>query len=765
MSFFKFAASISAVAFSAVPVNAQEQNIAELDIETIVVTGTKTAKSIQDVPASVRVMTSREITDEGVVDVYEVLDRTVNAVGTLGSGFSIRGIDAFSVSGGGGSFLASVYVDGAALPQRAIQQGPLSTWDVAQVEILRGPQSTLQGRNALAGALVVRTKDPAYEWEARAKLGWTEHGGKEIAFAGGGALVDDQVAFRVSGEWNDLDGYIDNITRNEKSNYKNDWTARAKVLVEPGGLDGFRALFSYIHNENEAGNESSLVDTPDKYSNRQIAFDHPTNEYVETDIGTLELSFELSDYWNLQSITSYNRALYTYSWDADFTAEPIGTLADRRVTKTFTQELLAKFDYDRLTGVVGAYYSHEDDIDRYGGTRAYDLERLGVPQLLVAPVEMGGLGLPQALADQVFGLYAPINPVLVRYNTTVPGKVSSIAAFADFTFNVTDKLDFVGGFRVDRETQELGYDALVEVPSLNQFPDPADFAANPAMAALITGLNARLLGLADSATGIVVPDDQSFSAFLPKFGLTYHFHDDISASFVVQQGYRSGGVGTNVVRSSVHVYDPEYTWNYELSFRSQWFDRTLTANANFFYLNWRDQQITVQLSDNDLDTETVNAGKSTVYGLELELNYQPEDNVSLYGGLGYSKTAFDEFLVVTPTETFDLAGREFKGAPRWTANLGGSYRSDNGFFTNVNVNYQSDSFAIVNPALFNGVDPKDDARILVTLRAGYEWDHYGLYVTASNLFNEKYVAKSSVRNYAETLGAPRQIGVRLEVDF
>lgn len=765
MSFNRIYASVSALAMLTVSATAQEQNIEGMDIETIVVTGTKTAKTIQDVPASVRVMTSREIENEGIINVYDVLDRTVNTTGDLGTGFNIRGIDAFSVSGGGGSYLASVYVDGASLPQRAIQQGPLATWDVAQVEILRGPQSTLQGRNALAGAIIVRTMDPSYEWEGKARLGWSEHGGKEAAIAGGGPIIEDQLAFRVSGEWRDFDGYVENTTRNEKANYEKDWTGRIKFLAEPEGLPGFRALFSYMHNENEVGNDSTFVDTPDKYNNRIISFDHPTYEYVETDIGTLELSYELSDYWSLTSISSYNRSLYTYSWDGDFSPEPIGTLWDRRVAKTFTQELLAKFDYDRFSGVIGGYYSDLEDNDAYGGTRNYDLERLGVPQLLVAPPEFGGLGLPQAFADQVFGLYAPINPVLVGTDISVPRSVSTVAFFTDFTFRITDKLDFLGGFRVDHEKQELGYNADITIPQLHLFPDPADFSANPTLATIVTALNARLVGLADSASGIVVPDDASFDAFLPKMGLTYHFNDDMSASFVAQRGYRSGGVGTNAVRNSVHAYDPEYIWNYELSFRSQWFDCTLTANANFFYLDWKDQQVTVQLSDNDLDTETVNAGKSKVYGAEFELNYQPNDNLTLYGGVGYSKTEFTEFVITTPTESYDLSGREFKDAPRWTVNMGGSYRADNGLFVNLNVNYQSDNFAIDNPALYGGADPKDDARTLVNLRAGYEWDHFGLYVSATNLFDEKYVSGAATRDNVEKLGRPRQIGVRLEVDF
>lgn len=154
--------------------------------------------------------------------------------------------------------------------------------------------------------------------------------------------------------------------------------------------------------------------------------------------------------------------------------------------------------------------------------------------------------------------------------------------------------------------------------------------------------------MADKASQTAPLSDASFNTVLPKIGATYHFNDDLITTFTYQKGYRSGGVGVNQARSEVFEYDPEYTDNYELSIRSTWLDGKLTANANVFYLDWKDQQVSVQLSPNNFDLQTFNAGQSTVKGMELELNYVINHNLKTYLALGHSGTEFTDFKVVTP---------------------------------------------------------------------------------------------------------------------
>jgi outer membrane receptor protein involved in Fe transport len=738
---------------------------ADIPIEEIIVKGEKRAKSLQETVSSVRVITPDAIDNENIDNVYDVFARTVNvSEANSGNGFTIRGIDAFSVSGGGTSFLASVYVDGAALPHRAVANGPLTMWDMGQVEILRGPQSTLQGRNALAGAIVIRTQDPTYEWDAKAQVTIGNYGQEEYAIAAGGPIVEDQVAFRVSAEKTDFDGYVHNTTLDTPSDYNEDETYRAKLLLEPEGLPGFRAILTASHNDNEMGIRGHLVQ-PDgaDYDERFTVYDHPTYWRNKTDILTAELSLDLSDVWSLYSVSSYNKNLYTYEWDSDTTAEPLGTLYDYFPTKTFTQELRANFEYDNFKGLIGGYFSDVESTDSYGGITFITLERLGLPQLLVAPPEFGGLGLPQELASAVLSLYAPADPVAIAYDTVAPQNVSSYALFGDATYDLTDKFSVFAGFRFDHEKQETAYSNAPIIANEADLPDPTNPLFDPFTAQVVAGINAVLYGQLASASADAPLADASFDAFLPKFGMTYRWTDDLSTSVTVQKGHRSGGVGQNIGRARVYTYEPEETWNYEFSLRSQWLDGRLTVNANAFYIDWTDQQISVQLSASDYDAETRNAGSSHLYGFELETFYQPSADLNFYAGLGHVRTEFDEFLVETPTQTYDLSGREFADAPRWSANAGFTYSPERGFFLNLNANYNSKSHSVINPATIAGLDPIRGSRTLVNGKIGYQTDNYGLYLYGNNLFNENYLVSPDQGQGFEQLGAPRTYGVILQV--
>ncbi|MCP8898505.1 TonB-dependent receptor [Gilvimarinus xylanilyticus] len=741
--------------------------------EELVVTGQKVERSLQDTPASVAVLTEGFMEDQQIDSFYGLLDRVPNVHGTLGSGFSIRGIDAFNVSGGGNSYLASVYVDGAPLPYRAIQKSGFLTWDVSQVEVLRGPQSTLQGRNSLAGAIVVNTQDPTYEWEGKLRLGAGEYGKQQLAFAGGGALIDDVLAFRVSAEQYDFDGINDNITRGDHPDFNNNNTYRGKLLFEP--TEDLSALLSFTRTETEYGvrwTEPNPEQGGSDFDHRIVTFNDPTFEKNDADITTLNLDYRINDNLELMSITSYSDSQYGYEWDGDATAEPLSVLIDDRVDETLSQEFRLVMEFERLSGVVGAYYSDLDVVDEANGQRSLTIQQTGLPTLLVTPPEYGGIGLDQATADTVLSLYAPIDPVRLGTYSKLEQGVETQAVFTDLTFRLTDNWDIFGGLRWDKEEQRNASDTLYTIDNEDLLPNPADYAANPQFAMLITGINAQLYQMVDDASGTEPPSDASFDEWLPKLGTTYRFTDDVSLSFTYQEGYRSGGVGTNVARGSIFTYQPEFTDNYELALRTAWLDGALTANANVFFIDWQDQQIAVQLSGNSYDTETQNAGSSTVEGFELELNYAVTEALQVFGGLGYSHTEFDEFTIVQPTATYDLAGRAFPRAPEWTANIGASYRAASGLFASVNANYADSSIVAVNPYANGltegdpGFDPQNDARTLVNAKLGYEWDQVALYATVTNLLDEEYVELANVGTPPSvTLGAPRQWGVSLDYRF
>ena len=280
------------------PATAQEA--ADNNEDVITILGEKIERSLQDTPTSVAVTTAERIENENIRTLFDIVNRTANVGETYGpTEFTIRGISSNNVSGGGTGGLASIYVDGVAVPDgvTGTSAGPFNMWDVEQVEILRGPQSTLQGRNSLAGAIVVQSLAPTREWDARARLSATDQDDVTLSFAGGGPIVEDQVAFRIAIENREFDGIVDNPTRGGTVDGVSNLHARARLLIEPDAVPGLSILGSYTHYEQESGYPYTYIrtDTPDFFDNRINTSDAPNSNDSTTDMVTLNVDYELTD--------------------------------------------------------------------------------------------------------------------------------------------------------------------------------------------------------------------------------------------------------------------------------------------------------------------------------------------------------------------------------------------------------------------------------------------------------------------------------------
>jgi iron complex outermembrane receptor protein len=745
-------------------------------LEEVIVTGHKIARSLQDTPSSVAVINSNQIEERDISEFSEFVLTTANAhSATADGGFSIRGIDAFSVTGGGDSFLASVYVDGAPLPRRLIRSG-FSTWDTSQVEILRGPQSTLQGRNALAGAVVLSTTTPTQEWEGRFRAQLGEDGEQEVAFAGGGGLVEDQLAFRFSAETKDFDGFNKNTTRNKPSGFTDNELYRLKLLLTPSNVPDFSALLSLTHATEKYGSITTNVPASGSpYNRRVVTNNDPQTTYSDTDLASLKLDYQLNDYWSLTSVSTYTDVDASYvDYDNDDGPQTLAARSFSENNKTLSQEIRLTIEHEKLTGLIGAYY-FDQKIDTAGsGERRFTLASVGV----TAPFFQSQFGLDPATASFVVSQYAPLDPALIGSIESTTREISSAALFVDATYEISEKWEVYAGLRWDREKQKNASNARRVLLNAEAIPDATiyPFPLNQ----LVAAINAQLLANVDNANQEIPLVDANFNEVLPKIGFSYHWTEDLTTSITLQRGYRSGGVGVNPAKSSAFQFAPEFTTNYEFSLRSAWLDGALIANANIFYIDWEDQQVDVQLSSNSFDYETQNAGSSSIKGFELELNYVVSSALSLYGSVGQAKTRFEQFDVVIPTQggepvVFDLAGRSFQDAPEWTASIGMTYKPFVAVFANLNANYAGSSSAELNPSIGgllesdSNFDLQNESRLLVNAQIGYEWDSLGVYLIASNLFDEEYISRirafDPLSTNRQTLGNPRQLSLSLRGSF
>ncbi|MET0374616.1 MAG: TonB-dependent receptor, partial [Rhizorhabdus sp.] len=317
----------------------------------------------------------------------------------------------------------------------------------------------------------------------------------------------------------------------------------------------------------------------------------------------------------------------------------------------------------------------------------------------------------------------------------------------------------LAGFRYDHEDNRYGAETIATFNGT--LPSPAAFgAAGTPLNLAVTAINRGVLGLVAQAASARASNARSFDAFLPKAGVSMEWTPDLTTAFTVQRAYRSGGSSQNPARATLVAYDPEYSWNYEGSLRSRWLDGRLTINANVFYVDWKDQQTTAFFGLNGYDYNTVNAGKSHLYGGELEVQGRLNRMFDAYASAGYVRTKYDRFDLPTgSTSTVDLAGSQFPYAPRWTLAAGINGRAG-AIVGNVNANYRSGVFTDVGTAQNQS---RVSGRTVVNARLGYDAGRWTVFAFARNLLDEDYLQYRTPDGLRGIVGDPQTFGAGLEL--
>ncbi|MEM9619375.1 MAG: TonB-dependent receptor [Pseudomonadota bacterium] len=777
---FRSAASVAAICATlnagAVAIAQDDNDAAPILLaaakDEIIVTGEKFDRSLQDTVSSVAVFDAETIDEQNFIELYDLIRQTANVATVLDeSGFAIRGQRNIGASGGEQtSDVAAVYVDGVFIPSSLFATSPINLWDVASVEIFRGPQSTVQGRNALAGAIVARTIDPTFEYTGVGQVLYADYDTFRGSAALGGPLIEDQLAFRIAGDYSRSDGFIDNPTLNtDESDEDETTTARAKLLFTPNALPGFSAVagYSFI---NAAEGEGRIED--DLFPEQRVTFeDVQTDLTSESHIISLELNQELGDRWNLTAISGFIDTGFVNLRDVDRGNDPLTTgLATDFVSndEIFSQELRFAYNGDRFQAYLGGYFfDSSNDLTTRNTTVAPTDIAFPTPDVLAGLIFMTPTPDPFQIAQADFirsSIVSALPVFLVDFDRTSTRDIRNYAAFGEATFNATDKLSLTFGARFDTEQVDQDLFDSLQVRPIPSLGDPTLDAVTAAAASQFSN-------------DVTVVGDNDFSAFLPKGVVTYNWTDDLATSFSVQRAYRAGGLSVNTFRAAlapvgsdqatleslniVNSFDPEFTMNYEFALRSQWFDKRLTVNANAFLINYSDQQVNIALSANPLDSLTDNVGESRLFGFEFEAFAEPVDGFELNVNFGFTDT---EFTDGADTVSGDLTGNEFAFAPRWTAGFGARYTHSSGLFGNVLFRAQDNAFAQPdnNPTSIN------DAFSTVDLIFGYTAEDFRVEVFASNVLDEKYFTFNPVEPNVGAVGAvgdPRVIGGRIVAGF
>ncbi|MEL6921416.1 MAG: TonB-dependent receptor, partial [Pseudomonadota bacterium] len=656
-----------------------------------------------------------------------------------------------------------------------------------------------QGRNALAGAAVVNTVNPGDDFTADFQLEAAEFNSYRTSGALTVPIAPGQVSLRVAGDYLQSDGFVNNTFLDRDDIDESDaLTARATLLVTPDFAPDFTARFGLTYTDAEEGEnrviESVFRDTGERVSN-QNNIDRQT---AEAYIASANLSYEFTPELTLTSITSYIDTNSSRSFDPD-NSNPVetplplpGGAADTPIVQfnddeVFTQELRLTYESDNLSVLLGGYY-----FDSTGNLNSDSATVVATDFAFPDPGTLAfvlGLDVPTAtfLRGQVVAA-VPAFPVnLINQSTT---DLRNLALFGEATWDISEKVSITLGARYDNERvrQDIVNGTLVP---------PLPSAGDPTIDALLGQVATQFSNVFNFNA------DTTFEAFLPKAGIVYNFTDDVSLGFTYQRAYRAGGLAFNTFRASlapegsdqaaleaagiVNPFDPEFSNNYEVSFRSVWGDGDFVLNANGYIIDYTDQLIFVQLSSNPLDTITDNAGASRLTGFEIEATMYPTEGLSLFANIGYADTIFTDGAGTLGNDITDF---QFLSAPDITVGFGGRYEHDSGFYLNMQNRLTGGAFTSFND-INDGVpgatervqDPtgQNDPGFTVDLNIGYEAANFTIEVFARNLFNERFFTFDVINDPVDPTNpgagfipndittaianTPQQFGVRLTGSF
>lgn len=743
--------------------NGTEQQVdKDVALQKVTVTARRREEDVQDVPTPITTLSGATLETQRVYkvqDLQQVLPSVnVAFIHARQSSVAVRGIGNNPASDGlEGS--AGVYLDNVYLGRPGMAVFDLL--DIEQLELLRGPQGTLFGKNTTAGVLNISTRAPIFSPERTVEVSGGQDGYFQAKGTVNGAL-SETLAARLSAYRTRDDGFIKNIHNGDDLNGGERQGVRGQFLFEPNEDFSLRWINDYNEEDSSTGTMvvygaparywqraalvgASPVRDPD---DRKVNIDGRQSVSVHQGGSSVEANWNLAGGYTLTSISAYRYWHFTPANDESLNVPALLNTGVEVHDRQFSQEIrLASptggaFDY-----VVGAYVFNQNlgnkTFTDYGSQA--DLFLLGA-----------NLGA--------------INNVSTKANGKI--ETDSYALFAQGTWHLTDRLDFTAGLRGTYEEKDA---------NIKRFA-PVGGAAVTGQAAAI---RAAQLGAYDSG-------DLSLHNAAPSFllSLAYRFDEDLLGYASLAHGEKSGGVNLAVGSAPVAGADsllvgPERANDAELGFKSTLLDRRLLLNANLFWTGIHGYQATTLYQapgSTNVVQVLANAGSVRSRGLEFEATALPVRGLTLNVNGSYNDVTYLSFKdAPCPGEvstapgapaTCDLTGERVVGASKWIANLSGEYKwqLENRIEPYLTASYSYRSEA--EGTLDNSDLSKIDGYGLVNLSAGVRRDLGDGQVDASIWVRnatdtDYYLSAFAYLNgaYTASVGAPRTAGVSLRYDF
>lgn len=714
---------------------AQAQDAQQEDNE-IIVTARRVEERLIDVPAAISVVSASDVqnsTMSSLSDISQVVPNVRASDGSLTPNFTIRGISSQSGEDAGFPPAVGVYIDDVFLGRDRAFNTVMN--EIARVEVLRGPQGTLYGKNTIAGTINVITRRPDDEFRANADLTLGNLDYRQLRASISGPLVEGQLAAGLSYISRERAGYMENQTTGRDANDLDAEGGRFSAVLTP--TSDLSIIFSadYYNQEDSPAMETYSYIALPLPSYATVPAQFPTDRIINRNLDTLyqremwgtsgRIEYAINPNLDFTSISAYRE--YTSDGADDSDGLPLDQFNVGRAenVQNFSQEFRLNYDAGgRLDWVAGFYY-YQEDIE--------SLRRIRI-----------GPDFPIQLLNPLAPALPPTFEETARTDAFLTDE--AWALFGAFNYDLTERLTLAGGLRFTDEERTVSY---------TQSP------------VLVTPFNIVQLF---AITVPTINDERHDTEWTGDLSLSYEFNDNTTGYMRYARGFKAGGFLAEVLSPPPFTpptsidFAPEFVDNYEVGFRTTLFDGRAGMALTAFYLDFTDKQEKVNTG---ISYVISNAAEANSEGFEAEFYWRITDHLRFETSFATLDATYSSFPNAGGLGV-DFSGNRLVGAPEFSGMAALQYDGPSGIsgldlFARAEIVHSDE----LETTTSNSATLRQNAYDLVNGRIGLRNDNYGVYLWGRNLTEEDIVG-GGVQVFSVTtrwINAPRTYGVELRYQY
>lgn len=682
----------------------------------VTVTARRREESLKDVPGSVTAISADEIARFASTEIGDLQSTVPNVVLHEGDAQNtvayIRGVgqlDSLAFADPGvGIYLDDVYLGRA-------QGSFLDVFDVERIEVLRGPQGTLYGRNTIGGAIKFVSRAPTETPELSASATLGSYDQTDFSVGVSGPIAGDKLLGKAAIAYLSRDGYADNTVTGQDDGDRDTLAWRGSILAHLS--DTFRVQLS----------ADGSKDTPDtsRTPNRETAvfgafprsedpftIDADFNGLSDLSVGgvSARATWDVSDALTLVSTTAYREMQYDANLDLDATGAPLFGVFVFEDQNQFSQELQANYEKGALSIVGGLYYFDEEDVTESG----------------------------------IFG-----PDIAFVSNSLNDQQTTAFAVYGDLSYDVSDRLSVSVGVRLTEEEKDFS--------RVQEFFG----ATTPLVPQIGTGFRAT-----------DVDTSETFSNTSPRLSISYDLNDDVTTYASIGRGFKSGGFdGRSNSGFEAQPFDAETLTAYEAGFKGSFANGAVFASAAVFLNDYQDLQVSSFTEQNGAFAAIfTNAAEAQIAGFEVEGSWQATEHLRFDFAGGYLDADYDEFIGENGADVSDILTPA--NAPDWTGRLAANYRRAIGQETELVVAASAAYRGDVYPTVSSSEVLRQGGYTLYDASVGLEFSDgkYALLLAGRNLSDKEYRTQGfdlsdSLGYQLGYYGAPRTISLTASVRY